>query len=237
VTTRLLVLRPEPGASETAERARLLRLDPIKAPLFTIRPLAWEPPDPGDYDAVLLTSANAPRHGGPGLQELTALPCFAVGEATGMAAREAGFKNVRIGPSDGAAAVAEMARAGIARALHLCGRDHIVLRRQGLTVQPVPVYGADPVEALSVEARGAIDDGAVVLLHSPRAARRFAELVTARSRLRLAAISDAVAEAAGDGWAAKEVAPAPRDEALLELAARLCNYGAPSEGSGAHDGP
>ena len=58
----MLILRPQPGADETAARARTLGLEPVVAPLFTIRPLAWEPPDPAEFDAVLLTSANAARH-------------------------------------------------------------------------------------------------------------------------------------------------------------------------------
>jgi uroporphyrinogen-III synthase len=41
------------------------------------------------------------------------------------------------------------------------------------------------------------------------------------------AISDAAAEAAGRGWEAVEVADQPNDEALLALAARLCNKPAP----------
>ena len=58
---RLLVLRPEPGASATAGRARTLGLDPVLMPLFEIEPIAWTAPDPAGFDALLLTSANAVR--------------------------------------------------------------------------------------------------------------------------------------------------------------------------------
>jgi uroporphyrinogen-III synthase len=44
-----------------------------------------------DFEAVLFTSANAPRHGGDGLAPFRALPCYAVGEATALAAAEAGL--------------------------------------------------------------------------------------------------------------------------------------------------
>ena len=43
---KVLILRPQPGADETAARARALGLEPLVAPLFTVRPLAWTPPDP-----------------------------------------------------------------------------------------------------------------------------------------------------------------------------------------------
>jgi uroporphyrinogen-III synthase len=63
------------------------------------------------------------------------------------------------------------------------------------------------------------------MIHSPRAGARFAQVARNRSALAIAAISAAAAAAAGEGWAAKAVASAPRDSALLELAARLCNHG------------
>ena len=67
-------------------------------------------------------------------------------------------------------------------------------------------------------------EGQTAVVHSPRAARRLAELVSpdARSTIRLAAISKATAEAAGHGWQEIRTAPVPRDTELLALAARLC---------------
>ena len=83
----LLLLRPEPGLSASAERARSLGLDVITAPLFGVEPVVWQLPTPATYDALLLTSANAIRHGGDGLAQLKHLPVHAVGSATAEAAR------------------------------------------------------------------------------------------------------------------------------------------------------
>ena len=58
---KILVLRPQPGADETAARARALGLELVVAPLFAVAPLAWTPPDPAGFDAVMLTSASAAR--------------------------------------------------------------------------------------------------------------------------------------------------------------------------------
>ena len=44
---KVLILRPQPGADESAARARALGLDPVVAPLFSLRPRSWEPPGPG----------------------------------------------------------------------------------------------------------------------------------------------------------------------------------------------
>jgi uroporphyrinogen-III synthase len=219
----VLVLRPEPGASATGERARRLGLVPVVAPLFAVRPLAWDAPDPSGFDGVLLTSAHAARQAGPQLGGFLHLPCYAVGEATAAAAAEAGFAQVRIGAGDGAAAVAA---AGEGRLLHLCGRDHAWLGQGGAEVERRIVYAADAIAALPEEARRAAEAGALVLIHSPRAGRLLATLVDRvglrRSTIALAAISQAAAAAAGPGWRRVDTAARPRDEALLELAAELC---------------
>jgi uroporphyrinogen-III synthase len=223
----VLILRPEPGASATAERARALGLTPIVAPLFDLRPLAWDLPEPGRHDAILLTSASAARLGAQGLSALTGRPVYAVGEATAAAAYHAGFGDVRTGPADGAALLAMAAGEGVRRALHLCGRDHVPLRHPDVAVDTRIVYAAElrdgPV---------AIPPGAVVLLHSPRAAAELAARIHRRDTIRLAAISPAAARAAGGGWAAKTVAAEPRDEALLAVALSLCQKGGADAGAG-----
>lgn len=222
MTGRLLILRPQPGADETAERARSLGLDPIVAPLFTIRTLPWNPPLATEFDAVMLTSANAPRRGGGGLERLLALPCYAVGEATAAAAREAGFHDVRVGPDDGLALLLDMQANGIARALHLCGADHISLEPAEIRITRIPLYEAVAASGLPAAAAAAIEGGTVALLHSPRAARLFGSLVDDRSRIDIAAISARTARAASGGWRQVAIAAEPRDSALLELAAKLC---------------
>jgi uroporphyrinogen-III synthase len=213
---KLLILRPQPGASETAARARAIGLDPIVAPLFEIIEVPGPPVEAQRYEAVLLTSANGARHAPAGL---TALPCFTVGESTAAAARSAGFIEVRTGPLDGAAAAAMIAAAGVKRALHLCGRDHLAVEAEGVGIERRVVYAAEPVPHRRFEGP------AVAMIHSPRAAARFARLAGDRSAIAIAAISRAAAAAAGEGWAAKAVAAEPRDQALLELAAKLCNHG------------
>ena len=112
-----------------------------------------------------------------------------------------------------------MAAAGVKRALHLCGRDHLAVEAAGVAIERRIVYAAEPV------AQGRFEGPAVAMIHSARAGARFAQLAGDRKKIALAAISAAAAAAAGDGWAAKAVAAAPRDQALLELAAKLCNHG------------
>jgi uroporphyrinogen-III synthase len=225
MSATLLILRPQPGADRTAARVRALGLAPVIAPLFTVRPLAWTAPE-GPFDAVMLTSANAARHAGDGLTPYLKLPCHAVGEATAEAACEAGFLDIVTGTADGAALAAGMADAGIRSALWPCGLDRAASDHAGIRIAAVPVYESKPIEFLPSEAEAALRAGAVALLHSRRAAACFAALAAAyRRTTRIAALSPAVARAAGDGWAGIAAADRPRDDALLELAAKLCQTG------------
>lgn len=222
MTPAVLILRPQPGAGETADRARARGLEPVVAPLFTVRPLDWDPPSADDFDAVLFTSANAPRHAGEALAAFTHLPAYAVGDASAAAARAAGFGTVRIGPSDGAAAVRLMEADGIGRALHLTAPEPAELPRNDVMLVQVPVYITLPGDRLPDEAIAAVNAGAVVLLHSPRAAELFGDLIGERRAIsRIAAISDAAAAAAGSGWADVVVASEPRDDDLVDVAASI----------------
>jgi uroporphyrinogen-III synthase len=223
----VLIIRPEPGASETAARAKAMGLEPVVRPLFEVSPAPWGVPDSRRHDAILFTSANAARLGGEGLNTLAGLPAYAVGESTAAALKAVGFADIRTGSADGSALIEAAARDGVRRALHLCGRDNIALHHPAVVIEQRIVYAANEV-AGPIE----VPAGAVVLLHSARAAAAFASRVTQRSAIRLAAISPAVAEAAGDGWSAKAAAPQARDEALLEVARTLCQYG-PPDGAGA----
>lgn len=220
--TRLLVLRPEPGASATAARARAAGFAVTVAPLFTVGGVAWEPPA-ATVDAVMMTSANAARFGGPGLAAYVDHPLHVVGMATAQAALLAGFQDVTVGGPDATALVASLAGEG--RVLHLAGRDHRGALPEG-GVRRV-VYAADAVAVLPDAARQALAAGAVALLHSPRAATVFAALVDKagldRGAIGVGALSAAVAGAAGSGWRTVRVAAVPEDAALLravEVAAR-----------------
>ena len=212
---RLVVVRPEPGNARTATVARALGWRVDAMPLFAVSPLAWTPPDPSAFDALLLTSANAIRHAGPALMTFRTLPVIAVGAATAAAASTAGLTVALTGDRDAAALVGAGRERGFHRLLHLAGRDRV----EQAGVCAVSVYAskalappADAAERLS---------GAVVLLHSPRAAQAVAEIAADRTSIAVAALSLAVLDAAGPGWRATATAAEPTDAALLAAAATL----------------
>lgn len=217
----MLVLRPEPGATATARRIAAMGGRAIVAPLFVIEPIAWTPPPPERFDALMLTSANAVRAVGAGLAFYRHLPTYAVGAATAAALREVGFEPAGVGEGDAADLLSMIEFEGCRSILHLTGEDFRGVTPGAGAIAHVPVYRARAVRELPEAAVSAIGEGAVALLHSPRAAHVFARFVDPAA-LSIAAISPAAAEAAGSGWRAVAVAAQPSDEALLAAAARLC---------------
>jgi uroporphyrinogen-III synthase len=207
----LIVLRPEPGASRTAAQAAEMGLDARLVPLFFIVPIPWSAPDPAGLDGLVLTSANAIRHGGEELGKLQHLPVYAVGQATASLARAAGFDVASVGEGGGR----DMTLPAGKKLLHLAGADH----GQIAAAQTIAVYEARPIDE---PARLAEIKDCVAAVHSSRAGARLAELVDDRSTVRIAAISAAAAKACGGGWRQVEAAFQPNDSALLALAARLC---------------
>lgn len=213
---RLTILRPEPGASASLAIAKALGIDAVAMPLFRIEPLAWEVPDATSFDALLLTSANAVRFAGDGLIKLRGLKVYAVGEATAQEARKAGLDIASTG-SAGVERLFGSIEAG-QKLLHLCGQDRMEASDKRREIKAVPVYRATELAPLE-----GIDRVEVAVFHSPRAARRFAELVSDRSTISIAVISQAAAEAAGTGWNEVAIAEQPEDRSLLALAKELCD--------------
>jgi uroporphyrinogen-III synthase len=222
MTRMVVVLRPEPGNTRTATALRERGLDVRQHPLFAVVPVYWTPPNPAGFDGLLLTSANAVRHGGAALDLFKRLPVVAVGAATAAAASEAGFAVAVTGDENARAVIAEARDRGFARLLHLAGRERAPTEDG---IEAVTVYASDPVPVDPDVARTFEDT--LVLLHSARAAAQLAEITGAggvdRSRIALVAISAAVGRAVGEGWADVAIAAEPSDSAVIALAAAHAN--------------
>jgi uroporphyrinogen-III synthase len=217
----LVVLRLEPGASDTVRKARQRGLDAVHLSLFEVEPVAWGVPDISRFDALLLTSAQAVLHGGAGLDALKSLPVYAVGAATAEAARDAGFDIAMTGDR-GVDEILSKIETGV-KLLHVCGEHRRSPDNPLQAITPITVYRS--LERPAPELGDT--EGAVVLVHSPRAAAVFRKVLDAANfnlaSVAIAAISPAAAEAAGGAWKSVDVADRPSDDALLALAERLCN--------------
>lgn len=223
---QLVVIRPEPGNATTVAAARALGLEVHGEPLFRITATAWEPPPVAQFDAVLIGSANALRHGGQGLDRYTALPAYVVGRTTAEAARQVGFPVATTGSGGLQNLTTHFARDGRKRVLRLAGAEHVALDAPpGTVITTVVVYLSEPLP-LSPACAALLTEGAVVMLHSAAAAHHFAteceRQTVARGSIALACLGPRIASAAGGGWASVASAARPDDTALLALAARMC---------------
>jgi uroporphyrinogen-III synthase len=183
MSMRVLVTRPIEDCDRTAEALAVAGHVAVVAPLFEVRALACALPS--DVDVVLAASANAVRRAGPAeLRALLHLPFFAVGEQTAVAAREAGFRQVRSGSGDAAGLarlVAEAAPPG-AVLLHLAGRprrdEAISALSASFRLVVAETYETVASQALPAMVVAALRDDLIdaVLHFSPRAGRVFGDL-------------------------------------------------------------
>ncbi|WP_108811804.1 uroporphyrinogen-III synthase [Sphingorhabdus sp. Alg231-15] len=225
MTPSILILRPNDSARETAQRAALLGLTSIIDPLFVVEPLKWSAPPAQEFDALMLTSANAVTFGGKALDAYKTLPVLAVGSATAAAAEQAGFNVAVTGDRGADDLLRSLADDQYSRILRLTGKDHVRLAPSGRRIALQQVYQARAL-TLGDTAQAALRKGHVVLLYSVRAARILSDEMERvgldRSVNHIVALSANIAAAAGEGWKSIQTAEEPTDDALLSLAGRLC---------------
>lgn len=221
----LLILRPLDGALQTGRRAKEWGLHVVVDPLFVVEPIVWSGPEERAFDALLLTSANALRFGGPQLSVYRSLPVLAVGEKTAAAALGAGFHVAETGATNAQDLLGSLDIDRYRNILWLAGHDHTDLSAIDQQLEIVPVYRSNAI-ALGEQAKACLAGEAVILLHSARTAKHFVSeldrLGLPKSRHHVLAFSEKVAGAAGQGWKNVQTASHPDDDALLSLAGALC---------------
>ncbi|HUN39645.1 MAG TPA: uroporphyrinogen-III synthase [Acetobacteraceae bacterium] len=182
-TRKVLITRPEPGASDTATRVAALGFEPVLSPALQVQAITASLPPVSTVTAALVTSGNAvdalPR-------EWHATPLLTVGDATAARAQAAGFPDVRSASGDADALAALAAReipAGAGALLLASGRGQgqalaATLRRSGHRVIRRVVYAALPARELTPDAIAALRAGQVhaVLFFSAETARQFIRL-------------------------------------------------------------
>ncbi len=229
---RLLVTRPEPEATRTAERLRELGHEPVTAPMLTS--VFLDPPMPAiDPVAILLTSLNGVRGlmRWPVPEAWFALPVLAVGDRTAEAAREAGFASVSSADGDGVALAAlamERLEPDAGPLLYPAAVDRAgtwteTLTGAGHALELVEVYRMEPAASLPDSVVAALREDRVdgVLVYSPRTATALSGCVDRLDprpdidRLPVYALSPNVAAAMRFGDV--HIAEKPTDDALLAL--------------------
>jgi uroporphyrinogen-III synthase len=231
------VTRAQPGADATAERLKAAGFEAIVAPVLEVRPVPDREIDLSGVGALAFTSANAVT-AFAALRPERDLAVFAVGDATAEAARRCGFAEVTSAKGD-ARALAAMLAAGRGKiagvVLYGAAAEPSVdlralLANEGVAVRQVPLYETAPLPApQAVIAR--LPEIDAVLVHSARAARSLADMLSVHAAPRLAAfcLSAQVAAALGDARLGLLVTAAgPTEAQLLSL---LSSRFAPSSGT------
>ncbi|MFG1296752.1 uroporphyrinogen-III synthase [Xanthobacter variabilis] len=228
-----LITRPEPAASQTAERLRKMGHEATVDPMLRIAPTT-DPLPAGPFDAVAFTSINgvkafAAHPEGAGLFHL---PAFAVGTRTAKEARAVGFSHVTDCAGDADALAGRLAEAlpKGARVLNPAGEDRAadlaeLLKAPGLELVLTIIYAAEPADALSTEARDALAAGRInAALHfSQRTVKTLLTCVAAAGLTReLAGVREFCLSEQVGGPLVKagfpiEAASAPNEDALFAL--------------------
>ncbi len=220
--------RPQPGGNASARKFRQFGLSVHLAPLFRAEPLAWQIMDEmaEQAGAVLWTSANALRMAAQGhpsaFANLRSLPALCVGAATARTARSAGMDVAYVGSGGVAELLSHPANAEYRNILWLCGTVRTEISDPRVTA--IPCYDMQPTDPWPGSKHLARGRPHIIPLYSTATAQRLAQLVPPadRSRHNIAAISAAVATAAGTEWGDIRVASAPDDPSMLALCRDLC---------------
>lgn len=227
----MLVTRPEPGAAKTAARLHKMGHEAVVAPLSRVVAVEGATKPVGAFDAVAVTSANALiSASSPLLEVIRTLPCFAVGERTAEAAKDAGFEDVGSAGGDvhDLAAMITTRLSRDAEVLYLCGtrRRPVLedaLRDAGFGVTPVETYGIEPVRYGAAE-RNKLIAGApldAMLVYSRFSAELLSDFLGDRGDLRVLCMSRHVADGLSHSLRkSAEIASAPTEDSLLALLSR-----------------
>ena len=224
----VLVTRPEPGASATAQRLSAAGWTPLITPFMTVRPMRAALPPPGRVQAIVAASGNAvalPARYHP-------RPLLAVGKATASRARAAGFQHVHSADGDAqdlAAMASRVLDPAAGPLLLAAGHGQSMglaraLRMRGFTVQRRAVYAARPVRRCPQAAADAVAGGLhAALFFSAETAHVFVRRLPRSLRPCLAGtVAAVIGEGAAEAlrqlpWRALRVALRPTQDEVLAL--------------------
>jgi len=232
---RFLVTRPQPACARTAQRIRALGHEADEMPLLAETVIAPKHLDLTGVSALAVTSSRVASalSAHPQLDQVRALPVFAVGNRTAGALLSAGWRDVR---SAGGTA-SDLARLIIGErprgtVLYLSAADRAAaleddLGRAGILCRVCEVYRMDQITALADSVRRRLEAGAYdgVLIFSRRTADAFAAALQGPPAVNLARMPRvyAISPQAGaplTGMTDLEIAAEPTEDGVLDVSLR-----------------
>lgn len=234
---RVLITRPIDDAVPLTASLKARSVEALVEPMMTIRSTEEPLPDLDGVQGLLFTSANGVR-GFMTRTDRRDFTAYAVGEATGEAARRAGFAEVEVAGGDVvtlAALVIAQCKPDAGKLIHVAG-THVAgnlseqLTRAGFVVERAVLYDALSAHSFYPATVQALKRGDIeaVMLFSPRTAEIFMTLIdesgAEQSLSAMAAIclSQAVADRLPEGRFRKIiVAVKPDQNAMLDALDRV----------------
>ena len=236
--TRLILLRPKEAAEQSAEIARKKGFNPVIAPATEISALVWDAPPAQEFDAIMITSANALRYGGDAVRQYIHLPLFAVGKATAALAEELGFKIAAIGKGGAKALWPQIKQSGVKNIVRLVGRDYVPIDDKHIQICTIIVYEARALpmhvnlERLLCDNDGHNDKPHIFAFHSAKAMQIFNDYIEHiakqgyifdKSSHYAAALAPAIGEAISkdDKWKKVIISSCANDSNMIEEIAEV----------------
>ncbi|MDI2113648.1 uroporphyrinogen-III synthase [Commensalibacter nepenthis] len=187
----LVITRPEPGLSETAQKISQLGWHPLLMPVMKIHTVPFECLDMDDLQAIIFTSRQAII---PTVEHYIKqniiyqnIPVFTVGDITAQDAKQAGFVHV-ISAGKDAVALADLIKQHLSPDKgklffpSALGQGQVLfglLQKSGFEVVQHAVYRTEPIQQLSEEFTQQLKLQTInsVLFFSSETARFFIELI------------------------------------------------------------
>lgn len=177
----ILVTRPEPGATRTAEHLRHLKLTPY---ILSLSKTVQLPVLRQDFscDAVIATSESAFLYGNLDLiEKLRGKPLYVVGKHTAEAAKKAGFSDIVLAAPDAKTLGQKIERAPSDRILYLAGHvrrpdleDH--LHQKYKYFETIELYDTIPIKLDDEQKLKIPQKIDIVMLYSAMAAAGLAQI-------------------------------------------------------------
>lgn len=231
---RLLVTRTGADLDRTMATVGEMGHHPVACPVADIRYVADALPQGRSWNGLILTSRHAVAAlvAAGAVDRLRHLPVATVGAATAAAARTAGFSSVKEGGGTAEAMIARIVREKWhGPMLYVSGAviatdPAPALARNGIEVERVVAYEAVARDDLLPEAVAAIGNGEAEggVFFSARTVRIFADLVRdagldgwMAGATAFCLSSKVAAAASSAGFGDISMAPAPTEEAMVDL--------------------
>ncbi len=230
--TQLILLRPTEGAEQSAIIAREKGFNPIIAPATEINALTWDAPPAQGFDAIMITSANALRHGGEAIHQYKHLPLYAVGKATAKLAEEMGFTIAAIGKGGAKALWPLIKQSDAKNIVRLVGRDYVPIYDEHIQICTIIVYEAralpmhEGLQSLLSETQNKCPH--IFAFHSAKAVQIFDDYIEQMAKQGLifdksahyaAALAPTIGEAIcknGDIWKKVIISSSANDRVMIE---------------------